>query len=262
MHLAARPSSSFSRDHPERARGDAVAASVADVGLHDDGAELGAEQRTGWAHVETGRFGAVLAHVRAHQPHELGGKRRNERLVGHGGRRGAGRGCLLLDEGDVPPGRGRRVVRCCRRSCRLSAPTSLGSSFHSLQATSQALQPMHTEVSVKKPYRTPAVGASGTRRAHGRPPSWIGGRPPCAGGPRRWGDVRRRCRTSADLVSWMKTFGIERESQQVVGGVADAQPLRTPVEGDSDLVHGAAGDGQRSHPVGDEHREPRSRHGR
>jgi hypothetical protein len=28
-----------------------------------------------------------------------------------------------------------------------------GTRFHSLQATSQALQPMHTEVSVKKPIR-------------------------------------------------------------------------------------------------------------
>src|SRR6266540_700444 len=32
-----------------------------------------------------------------------------------------------------------------------------GSSFHSLQATSQALQPMHTLVSVKKPYARPGV---------------------------------------------------------------------------------------------------------
>ena len=34
---------------------------------------------------------------------------------------------------------------------------SSGTAFHSLHATSQALQPMHTEVSVKKPLR---VGAS------------------------------------------------------------------------------------------------------
>ncbi len=33
-----------------------------------------------------------------------------------------------------------------------SKPSS-GMAFHSLQATSQALQPMHTEVSVKKPIR-------------------------------------------------------------------------------------------------------------
>src|SRR4029450_471878 len=33
----------------------------------------------------------------------------------------------------------------------VNAMPSSGSSFHSLQATSQALQPMHTDVSVKKP---------------------------------------------------------------------------------------------------------------
>ena len=45
----------------------------------------------------------------------------------------------------------------------MSRPSS-GTAFHSLQATSQALQPMHTEVSVKKPLRAgassqPASGA-------------------------------------------------------------------------------------------------------
>jgi len=32
-------------------------------------------------------------------------------------------------------------------------PSDIGTWFHSLQATSQALQPMQTEVSVKKPTR-------------------------------------------------------------------------------------------------------------
>src|SRR4051812_3662623 len=36
---------------------------------------------------------------------------------------------------------------------RLPCESSIGSVFHSLQATSQALQPMQTEVSVKKPTR-------------------------------------------------------------------------------------------------------------
>src|SRR3954462_9579998 len=36
---------------------------------------------------------------------------------------------------------------------RLPCESSIGSVFHSLHATSQALQPMHTEVSVKKPTR-------------------------------------------------------------------------------------------------------------
>ena len=40
-----------------------------------------------------------------------------------------------------------------------SRPSS-GTSFHSLQATSHALQPMHTEVSVKKPTRSVRHGRS------------------------------------------------------------------------------------------------------
>src|SRR3954467_8731570 len=36
---------------------------------------------------------------------------------------------------------------------RVPWESSIGSVFHSLHATSQALQPMHTEVSVKKPTR-------------------------------------------------------------------------------------------------------------
>ena len=50
------------------AGGDAVAAAVADVGLHDDRTELGAEQCTGRAHVKARGVRAVLAHVRRHQP--------------------------------------------------------------------------------------------------------------------------------------------------------------------------------------------------
>src|SRR5207302_7565310 len=48
-------------EHAERAGGDAVAATVADVLLHDDRAELGAEQRARRAHVEAGGVRAVLA---------------------------------------------------------------------------------------------------------------------------------------------------------------------------------------------------------
>ena len=39
-----------------------------------------------------------------------------------------------------------------------SRPSS-GTSFHSLQATSHALQPMQTDVSVKKPTRSVVTGA-------------------------------------------------------------------------------------------------------
>src|SRR5205085_2542459 len=55
-------------EHAERARGDAVAAAVADVLLHDDGVVLGAEERAGRADVEAGGVGAVLADVAGHQP--------------------------------------------------------------------------------------------------------------------------------------------------------------------------------------------------
>jgi hypothetical protein len=55
-------------DDPERARGDAVAAAVADIGLHDDGVELGPEQRARRAHLQARGRGAVLADVGGHQP--------------------------------------------------------------------------------------------------------------------------------------------------------------------------------------------------
>ena len=50
-------------DHAVRTGGNAVATTVADVLLDDDGAELGPDQRPGRTYVETGRVGAVLAHV-------------------------------------------------------------------------------------------------------------------------------------------------------------------------------------------------------
>ena len=56
------------RDDAERAGRDAVAAAVADVVLDHHGAELGAHQRAGRAHVQAGGLGAVLAHVAGHQP--------------------------------------------------------------------------------------------------------------------------------------------------------------------------------------------------
>src|SRR5581483_9027990 len=55
-------------EHAEGARGDAVAAAVADVLLDDDGPELGAEQRSRRADVEAAGMRAVLADVGAHQP--------------------------------------------------------------------------------------------------------------------------------------------------------------------------------------------------
>src|SRR3954451_24540897 len=55
-------------DHAERARRDAVAAAVADVGLHDDRVELRAEEGASRAGIETAGVGAVLADVRHEQP--------------------------------------------------------------------------------------------------------------------------------------------------------------------------------------------------
>src|SRR5581483_7242261 len=79
-------------EHAERARGDAGPTAVADVLLHDDGAELRAEERSGRADIEAGRVRAVLAHVRLHEPAkpDAAVAVRAQRL-------------LLLDERDVPP---------------------------------------------------------------------------------------------------------------------------------------------------------------
>src|SRR5581483_6349415 len=85
-------------DHAERTRGNAVAAAVADVFLHDDGAELGAEERARRARVEAAGVRAVLADVGLHQPAQ-GGR--------GGGRVDRGRLAVelqrlaLLDERDV-----------------------------------------------------------------------------------------------------------------------------------------------------------------
>src|SRR5215218_6201517 len=104
-------------EHAERARGHAVAAAVADVLLHDHGAELRAEQGAGRADLQARGLGAVLADVRGHQPPHavavLVGLQAP--LVGHSiARRDLRERTLrvladvqrlaLLDERDVPPG--------------------------------------------------------------------------------------------------------------------------------------------------------------
>src|SRR5690606_77574 len=55
-------------DDAERARGDAVAAAVADVLLDVDGVELGPDDRARWARLQTRRVDAVLADVRHEEP--------------------------------------------------------------------------------------------------------------------------------------------------------------------------------------------------
>jgi hypothetical protein len=83
----------------------------------------------------------MLANIAHHQPVALEGRhcRRTLAILGD-----------VLDKMKMPPGRRREVagiVVLVPRSPRSSA----GSAFHSLQATSQALQPMHNVVSVKNP---------------------------------------------------------------------------------------------------------------
>src|SRR5437879_489127 len=68
---------------------DAIPAAVADVLLHDDGPELGPDQRPGGANLEAGGRGAVLADIGAHEPADAA-----LAVVA----------MRLLDEGDVPPG--------------------------------------------------------------------------------------------------------------------------------------------------------------
>src|SRR5690348_281828 len=55
-------------DDAERTRGNAVTAAVADVVLHDDGIELGAENRARRTRFETRRVAAMLADVAHHEP--------------------------------------------------------------------------------------------------------------------------------------------------------------------------------------------------
>ena len=107
----------------ERTGDDAVAASVADVLLHHDRAELGPEERPGRAHVKAAGLGAVLADVGAHEPPESGvivvrlqpmvdqllARRLLHPRVGRGLRDAVDRH-LLLDEGDVAPAVGPQVA--------------------------------------------------------------------------------------------------------------------------------------------------------
>src|SRR5262249_43212682 len=79
-------------DHAEGAGGDTVPATVADVRLDDDGAELGSEDGASRADLEAGSLCAVLADVRIHQPSEV-------TVV------------LLLDERHVSPGVGAEAAR-------------------------------------------------------------------------------------------------------------------------------------------------------
>ncbi len=128
-----------------------------------------------------------------------------------------------------------------------SGPSS-GTRFHSLQATSQALQPMQTEVSVKNPIRGPAVIAPLLpARARARWPSTSSTR----AGPRG----RRPGRTSQVLAldSMMWTLGSPTIGSRSLAPSPVASPLRAPVVGQADLVDDLAADPQGPQPLGDQH---------
>src|SRR4051794_28686285 len=100
---------------------------------------------------------------------------RNSAPVGHTSRHGAVVQCLHTSEdmsqrmpsssaGFAGTARSCSMKATCRHVSELSRPvlsydcalkpkSSVGSWFHSLHATSHALQPMHSDVSVKKPIR-------------------------------------------------------------------------------------------------------------
>ena len=148
-------------DDAERAGDDAVAAAVADVGLDEDAAELGADDRSGRARLEAAGVLAVLADVGREIPPE-----RIAPVAAVGGRAPA---VAALDELDVPPGRVAEAAGVVVREARCSAKPSSGTSFHSLHATSQALQPMQSVESVRKAVVGHAVPAPSTSARRQRP---------------------------------------------------------------------------------------------
>src|SRR5579872_405922 len=112
-------------EHPERTRWDAVAAAVTDVLLNHHRPEFGPEQGSRRTDLEAGGVGAVLAHVRGHQPaqavallvgveHPMAVARRGRGLR-HVDERRAVRARverkLLLYEGHVAPGVGAQIQR-------------------------------------------------------------------------------------------------------------------------------------------------------
>ena len=144
-------------DDAERAGDDAVAAAVADVGLDEDAAELGADDRSGRARFEAAGVLAVLADVGREVPAE-----RVAPVAAVGGVR---RHLAALDELHVPPRRVAEARRCCRTRSPVQREPSSGTPFHSLHATSHALQPMQSVESVRKAVAGSLVRAPSRCRA-------------------------------------------------------------------------------------------------
>src|SRR5262249_21367016 len=153
-------------------------------------------------------------------------------------------------------------------NCRPSS----GTWFHSLQATSQALHPMHTDVSVKKPtrgggspYPLDAAGSSdpssranrSLATAHLRP-----GRFGDAGPPDVLLDQSRAGRSTRPATGPNITaqgfhlldvhVGVQSDRRQLVGGVTHRITVRPPMEREADLLNGPAVHDQRPDALGDQ----------
>src|SRR5437764_5426811 len=185
---------------------------------------------------------------------------RNSEPVGHTSRHAAWVQCLQTSEAisqrRSPDGVDCSMNATCRQVLASSAPVlsndipsrfspSSGTLFHSLQATSHALHPIQTLVSVKKPIRgwvmsvltlrpSPVVGEVVDQSGTGRP------------APRA--DVAR-----TDLALLDERVRVERHAEQVVGRVAGGQTLATPVVRQPDLVHLRPVYPQWTEPLGDQH---------
>src|SRR5512133_1091709 len=124
---------------------------------------------------------------------------------------------------------------------------SSGTRFHSLQATSQALQPMHTVVSVKKPMRgwicrpyvvCPSAATVPFHELAQLRPARTAARTDVAGARLDLLDVDVR---------------VERQMEEVVRAVARRDAAAAPVIRQSDLVHATTLNLDRSHAIGDHH---------
>src|SRR4051812_38300646 len=120
----------------------------------------------------------------------------------------------------------------------LNTSPSSGMPFHSLQATSHALQPMHTLVSVKNPTRCASSGVSSQPQLTSHPPPGVVGDPRARLIRRDELDASPATRSTArtdvareGLHLLDVHVGIEPEVHQLVGGVAGAEAVRPPVIG-------------------------------
>src|SRR5690625_1398581 len=160
----------------------------------------------------------------------------------------------------------------------------LGSRFHSLQAPSHALQPMHTLVSVKNPLRgggslypastagsmgpkrlfllTIGVSLLGPRRGTVPGENRVAARAVRSGPLAVFGYVCQEFWPSrpapgphvarADLRFLDVDVDVERDAEEVIRGIAHDQAVGAPVVGQPHLVDGAPRDPQRAHAIGDD----------